>query len=248
MNRRFKLKTKLLVVVLCISVLLGSNVFGRKTEESIQNVKNISRLECLTDIVQCVLNEKQMQCPVIHFYVPPFCDIYGNEIVNFAYSQNIAYGSFLNQKDAETLTSKENEKLEEMRKEYYRENPSASVLTSDVTGLTYDSDTAFFVDKNGNSYTPFLFSQAKYEEGRYFFPNTTTKISECVAFMVRCINKDDSFKDLNVSWDYACEVDLLLSSDLFYLTPDGGLTQDTFSILLSRFEKGIEDGTYAIVV
>lgn len=230
-----------LLFIMLFIMNYASAIVSNQTNIPDDKTEKVSRLNCLKDVIQVVLDEKNLSLSeiIIFFFSPPFNDISTSKVVDYAYSENITYGVFLDEKEADYLTLTVNQELHKKREEYYKKNPDVLISTDLI--ISYDLENDYFVDEKGNRYQAFLFGEIEYSEGYHFFPNRITTINECVAFMVRCINNDKAFKDLDVVWDFACNNNLVLPSDSFYLTPNNELTQEVFSTLLSRFKKILEE-------
>lgn len=76
------------------------------------------------------------------------------------------------------------------------------------------------------------------ENNEYIFLNTyrTVRLDECLAFMVRCLEKDkSSHKTLEETFEIAKNYGLIIETDLFYNSPKKELVLADLRILLNRF-------------
>ena len=71
-----------------------------------------------------------------------------------------------------------------------------------------------------------------------FYPSRNITLKETIAFIMRCLESNDDSQNIDVTFNRAREIKLILNTDNFYTeSGDENLTKDDFCLLLNRFLK-----------
>ena len=231
-------KSGIIVLMLCLIVCAFCGAASQTSVSSSQDTeKTYTRLECLNKIMTVVgfdeTDAKLMKNT--HYYNGfPLLDIQPSRVdqayVGYAYDYHIAYGILVSPEQAQQLEEDYNRKAAIAREKFLKERGISSL--EELNPYTSFGDLT--LDKNGDL-VPDGINSIHVPSGYYFDPDRTATIGECVGFMTRCLKDDKSFIDLDITWQYAKEIGLVLETDAFSETPETTLTQSVLDRLTERF-------------